>query len=339
MANRCHSAPRSASAAAENTVGRMIALHGVSKRYGGRTVLSGVDLALPAGGTVVVAGANGSGKSTLLRMIAGIARPTSGRVSGIPLRVGYLSEGFAPPPLMRADVYLRHMGRISGLDAPTARRRAAELTELLDIRPGAHERLGRLSTGNRQKVGIAQVFLAENALMVLDEPTTGLEEPAWALLDMLVQERVAGGALVLRSEHDPALVRSAALVLRVADGRASLGPGPDADADADVDAVADVDAATEVHGGSADAGGALYSIRVRRAGSPMGSASFGAGFPMAVVVERRPDGLTVLVGEPERDGLLLHLLQSGWSVDEVRRESLERRGGAERPGRPIDGAR
>lgn len=178
-------------------------LQDVSKRYRRRVILDGVSVQLTPGTTTAVEGANGSGKSTLLRILAGVSAPTSGRVLGTPTRVGFLPAAFAPPPLMRAADYLRHLGRIHGLTAAAARRRSADLLEQFDLAPGPGARLGRLSTGNLRKVGIAQAFLGDAELIVLDEPRAGLDQQSRSVLDQLVASRVAAGAIMIIADHQP----------------------------------------------------------------------------------------------------------------------------------------
>lgn len=180
-----------------------VLLRDVTKRYRRRVVLDGVSVVLRPGSSTVVQGSNGSGKSTLLRILAGVSAPTSGSVTGIPAAVSYLPATFAPPPLMRAAGYLTHLGRIGGLTTTVARRRAADLLELLQLAPGPAARLGGLSTGNLRKVGIAQAFLADAELIILDEPRSGLDDHGRTVLDQLVRSRVAAGATVIIADHEP----------------------------------------------------------------------------------------------------------------------------------------
>jgi ABC-type multidrug transport system ATPase subunit len=177
-------------------------LREVSKRYRRRLVLDQVSVRLPRGSRTAVLGSNGSGKSTLLRILAGVSVPTSGTVTGIPSRVGYLPAAFAPPPLMRAVDYLGHLGRIRGLTPAAARHRSADLLELVDLAPAPSARLGALSTGNLRKVGIAQAFLSNSDLIVLDEPRAGLDDSGGPVLDQLVRSVTAAGSTVIIADHE-----------------------------------------------------------------------------------------------------------------------------------------
>jgi ABC-2 type transport system ATP-binding protein len=176
----------------------VVTLREVRKRYGrGPWVLAGIDLALPPGATTVLLGANGSGKSTLLRIAAGASAPTSGSVAGRPAAVGYLPERWTGPPRLTTAVYLRHMARLRGVPLS----RVDDLVDRLAPRPGPDARLDTLSKGNRQKVALAQAFLAPAGLLVLDEPYGGLDEPAAAELTALLTESRSDGAAVLISAH------------------------------------------------------------------------------------------------------------------------------------------
>ena len=174
----------------------MIAFHQVAKRYGLRApVLRDVDLELGAGAVVAVQGANGAGKSTLLRLVAGVSAPSRGRVeraSG--LRTGYAPEGFAAVPGLTGHAWLRQLARVRG-DAVAGEEVAAALDAPLQ-RP-----LGALSHGQRQRVALAAALAGEPDVVVLDEPTAGLDEASRAALDGLLTGAAARGALVVCADH------------------------------------------------------------------------------------------------------------------------------------------
>ncbi|MCX5211142.1 ATP-binding cassette domain-containing protein [Kitasatospora sp. NBC_00240] len=179
-------------------------LDGVGKRYGrgGRWVLRGADLALEPGALVRIEGPNGSGKSTLLKLAAGIERPSEGRVRS-PGRRAYVPERFPPALPFDARGYLAALGRVHGLPAAEARRRADGWLERLGVTAQADTPLSRLSKGTCQKVAVAQALLAEADLLLLDEAWTGLDQPARSLLDEAAAERAALGGVVLFVDHDP----------------------------------------------------------------------------------------------------------------------------------------
>ena len=179
-------------------------LEAVGRRYGARGpwVLRGVDLDVPGGRVLRVEGANGSGKSTVLRILAGIDRPTTGRVSGRP-RTAYVPERFPLALPFDAHGYLVHLGRVHGLGSRTAARRAEQWLECFGIAGYARTPLAELSKGTCQKVAVAQALVAEPELLVLDEAWTGLDRDARTVLDDAVRARSAAGGTVVLVDHDP----------------------------------------------------------------------------------------------------------------------------------------
>ena len=223
-------------------------LEGVGRRYGvrGPWVLRDVDLELTGPALLRVDGANGTGKSTVLRIVAGLDRPTAGRVLGRPRRTAYVPERFPPALPFDAHGYLVHLGRVHGLRGAVAGRRAAEWLERFGIGGYARTPLSRLSKGTSQKVAVAQALLAEPELLVLDEAWTGLDGAARGTLDDAVRARVAAGGTVVFVDHDPLrLAGEASAVHRVEQGRLAAVPaqvtaavaGPDPEARVIVEAV------------------------------------------------------------------------------------------------------
>jgi ABC-type multidrug transport system ATPase subunit len=104
---------------------------------------------------------------------------------------------------MTAADYLAWVGRIRGLSPAAARRRSADLLELLRLLPGPAARTGSLSTGNLRKLGIGQAFVITAGLVVLDEPRAGLDPTARVVLDQLVRAAVAAGSVVITADHEP----------------------------------------------------------------------------------------------------------------------------------------
>ncbi len=184
----------------------MVSLKGVTKRYvwRGPWIIRGADLTLAPGSRTLVVGSNGSGKSTLLRIAAGVTSPSGGTAS-IPRRVGYVPERQAAGGKFTGTEYLAHMGRIRGIDPATVRVTGGYLLERLGVRPGPHVQWENLSKGNRQKVVLAQAFLGHADAIILDEPSSGLDQEARGALVELTDEALDGGAAVLISspETDP----------------------------------------------------------------------------------------------------------------------------------------
>jgi ABC-type multidrug transport system ATPase subunit len=182
-------------------------------------VFSGIDLVLPPGEVTAILGDNGSGKSTLLRIVAGAVQPSGGRVFGRPRAVGYVPDWFPAHPRMSPLAYLVHMGRVAGLPSAEARRRGIECLDRLAFAGDADAPVDLLSKGNAQKVAIAQAFIIEPELLVLDEPWNGLDLHGQRVMREMVAERVAGGAVVVLADHREAFVSGTAQTFRMYDGQ------------------------------------------------------------------------------------------------------------------------
>ncbi|MEM7680464.1 MAG: ABC transporter ATP-binding protein [Planctomycetota bacterium] len=214
----------------------MIAAQGLSKRYGPVRALHDVSFDLPTGALVGLVGPNGAGKSTLLRLLTGCLRPTAGdaRIDGASMaqtpkaaraRVGYLPETSPLYPEMRVDAYLHFVGRLFGMRRADRRRRIDALTDRCGLGAIRHRVIGKLSRGNRQRVGVAQALLHEPPAIVLDEPTAGLDPgQSGAMRELLVSLR--GHATVLVSSHILADVERLADRLLVIDQGALVHDGP-----------------------------------------------------------------------------------------------------------------
>jgi ABC-type multidrug transport system ATPase subunit len=192
---------------------------GIGKRYSGDWVLRDVSLQLQPGELVVFEGANGSGKSSLLRMIAGLTRASAGVIEGRPATASYAPDRLPPDERMSARTLLRHLGRVRGMGRVEARRAADTLVERFELvgDPGAAMRT--LSMGNVQKVCLAQAFLMPTELLVLDEPTSSLDEAATSTLSALIEERRSDGATCVISDHPDRRSRhDGAIVFEVAAG-------------------------------------------------------------------------------------------------------------------------
>lgn len=194
----------------------MIALEKVAKKYGrGAAVVSGIDLELADGEIVVLAGANGSGKSTVLRMVAGLTKPSAGKITGLPPVVSYLPESFPSELRVSAEEYLQAMAAIRGVKVTRAEDVLAELRFAGDRTAP----MAALSKGNAQKVGLAQAFLAESGPMVLDEPWSGLDKLAADRLGPLLVKEAARDRVVLVTDHGGFAHRLEGVrALRLADG-------------------------------------------------------------------------------------------------------------------------
>jgi ABC-2 type transport system ATP-binding protein len=177
---------------------------GIFKRYGRSFpwVLHDLNLLLEPGSLTEIVGTNGSGKSTLLRVLVGVTRPTRGGVTTRPAAVGYVPERLPARVRMTGRIYLGHMARLRGLDSATANPRVEALAKAFALQPGLDTPVAALSKGNRQKICLAQAFLAPVGLLALDEPWNGLDPTAQAALGHeLGHARQAGTAVVTTAHH------------------------------------------------------------------------------------------------------------------------------------------
>ena len=191
-----------------------IDISGLTKTYrGGVAALDGLDLVVPTG-MFGLLGANGAGKTTLMRILAGIARPSSGRVTvgghdigtsagrtAVQRDLGYLPQDLGVYPDLTARQFLDYVALLKGLDDRTARRRrVGELLEVVALTAHADRRLRGFSGGMRQRVGIAQALLADPQLLIVDEPTAGLD-PEERIRFRTLLSQFAGRRTVLLSTH------------------------------------------------------------------------------------------------------------------------------------------
>ena len=158
-------------------------LNAVSKKYQSKTAVDTLSLTLRPGVTGLL-GANGAGKTTLMRMICGILNPTSGTVvlDGIDVKsedyralLGYLPQDFGYYPGFTGREFLLYMAALKGLDKSAADRRADELLATVGLTEQARKKVKTYSGGMKQRLGIAQALLNDPRLIVLDEPTAGLD--------------------------------------------------------------------------------------------------------------------------------------------------------------------
>jgi ABC-type multidrug transport system ATPase subunit len=173
----------------------------LSKRFGDKRVLDGLDLEVPRGGFVVVTGPNGSGKTTLLRLCAGLAAPTAGEIDVDAPRgsIGFLGH---EPLLYRELTALENLdlyGRLYRL--PERRERSGAMLERFGLWRARNERAGTFSRGMLQRLALCRTFLHDPDLLLLDEPFDGLDTEGADLLHQELAERAGCTALV--ATHDP----------------------------------------------------------------------------------------------------------------------------------------
>jgi sodium transport system ATP-binding protein len=190
----------------------MIELSGLTKRYGPLTAVSGVSLRVEAGEVYALLGPNGAGKTTALRCLATLLRPTAGvaRVSGVDVtedprgaraRLAFLSSSMGLYDRLTPVELIEYFGRLQGLDEARLRRRVGELVELFALSDFAGRLCGKLSTGQRQRVSLARALVHDPPVLILDEPTHGLDVlSGQAVYDFIARER-GRGKTILFSTH------------------------------------------------------------------------------------------------------------------------------------------
>jgi ABC-2 type transport system ATP-binding protein len=194
----------------------VIHTEGLTKTYGSRRGLDGLDLEVRAGEVFGYLGPNGAGKTTTIRLLLDVLRPTSGRArvlgtdprsggTALRQRVGYLPGDFVVDGRQKVHELLTYLGNLRG---GVPRSRVEVLATRLELDLGA--RIRSLSKGNRQKVGLVQAFMHVPELLILDEPTSGLDLLVQHEFLAMVREARAEGQTVFMSSHVLAEVQQAA---------------------------------------------------------------------------------------------------------------------------------
>ena len=184
-----------------------VSAQALTKKFGRREVLHGVDFAVEAGSVFGVIGPNGAGKTTTMRCLLDIIRPTSGIIRvlgtdpraggpGLRRRIGYLPGELFLAARVTGRRLLSHYEAISG---PVPRGRVDELAERLGLDLDSHTR--KLSKGNKQKLGLVQAFMHQPELLVLDEPTSGLDPLVQQEFHAMVREARHRGQTIFLSSH------------------------------------------------------------------------------------------------------------------------------------------
>ena len=193
--------------------GTVIETTALTKVYPGNvTALDGLDVSVAPGVTGLI-GANGAGKSTLIKILLGLVPPTKGQAkvlgrdcqtSGETIRtlLGYMPEHDCLPPDVTATEFVTHLGRISGLPPTVAKERAAESLRHVGLHEERYRLIGTYSTGMKQRVKLAQALVGAPQLMLLDEPTNGLD-PAGrtAMLELIGRIGTEFGISIVVASH------------------------------------------------------------------------------------------------------------------------------------------
>jgi ABC-2 type transport system ATP-binding protein len=185
-----------------------LAVTDLRKRYGAVEALRGVGLEVAEGELFGLLGPNGAGKSTLVKIACGLVRPTTGyaQIAGAPAgspaahrSLGYLAELFRFPDWLSADELLALHQRLAESDGGAAER--AELLRLVGLAEAADRRVGAMSKGMQQRLGIAQAMIGSPRLLLLDEPTSALDPAGRRTVRRLLEELRERGVAVLLNSH------------------------------------------------------------------------------------------------------------------------------------------
>lgn len=216
----------------------MIEVCNLTKRYAGHTALADISFTVAPGEIVGLLGPNGAGKSTTMRILSGFMPATSGtaRVAGhdvfhdseeVRRRIGYMPENNPLHNEMRVREYLKFRARLKGLSRARSRERIDTVLQQCSLTDVSKRIIGQLSKGYRQRVGLADAIVHEPDLIILDEPTIGLDPHQIRLVRQLIKS-LAGSHTVLISSHIlPEVEMTCSRVMIMLDGRILASDSPE----------------------------------------------------------------------------------------------------------------
>ena len=222
----------------DNSAVPAIEVRDLVKTYGGITAVSRVNFAVARGEIVGFLGPNGAGKSTTMRILTGCMPATSGyaAVCGLSVaaqseevkrRIGYMPENNPLPEDMRVSEYLHYRGRLKEISRKKLGPRLDEVLERCDLKRVRHRIIGTLSKGYRQRVGIAECILAEPPVIIMDEPTIGLDPRQILIVRDLIASLRGRMAVVISSHILPEIEMTCDRVLIINQGRIVAQGTPD----------------------------------------------------------------------------------------------------------------
>ena len=191
----------------------MITLDTVCKKYGKTNALTDVSISVSEGERLGLVGANGSGKSTLLGLISGVLLPTTGKVSinglsptsavrNCGVTIGYVPSKDTLVPELSVLDNLRYSALVLGVEDKTAKRRIAELLEVSNVDLPDRKNPRELSTGQRRKLSLLCGIVHTPSLLILDEPTTGIDLPSLSAMYDLIGQMTTSDATIVIATHD-----------------------------------------------------------------------------------------------------------------------------------------
>jgi ABC-2 type transport system ATP-binding protein len=216
----------------------MIEVNDLSKWYGPICAVDHINFQIPAGQIVGFLGPNGAGKSTTLRILTGFMPPSSGTatMAGYDVltqspqaraELGYLPEATPLYPEMRVEEYLHYRGKLHGMERQRRRQRVNAVCDRCGLEAMRRRTINRLSKGNKQRVGLAQALLHEPKVLILDEPTAGLDPNQVTEVRKLIEELRGEHTILLSSHILPEVEKTADQVMIIAAGRIAAQGTPE----------------------------------------------------------------------------------------------------------------
>ena len=297
----------------------MIQVEKLTKRYGSVTAVDGVDFSVQKGEIVGFLGPNGAGKSTTMKMLAGFLPPTSGRaaVAGRDVfreslrareHIGYMPENVPLYPDMRVGEYLSYRGALKGIPGRRLKERVGDVLELCGLAEVSKTIIGRLSKGYRQRVGLADAMIHEPDLLILDEPTIGLDPNQIRQVRDLIRSLKRHHTILLSTHILPEVEMLCSRVIIINKGRIEA-----------------MDSPQNLRARLGAAGHILLDARVPEARAAAVALRKVAGVESVTV---RSDGpwtiftVRAAAGEDPREALYAQAVREGWPVRELSRSPV-----------------
>ncbi|HTS17222.1 MAG TPA: ATP-binding cassette domain-containing protein [Verrucomicrobiae bacterium] len=294
----------------------MIKVEDLTKRYAGVTALNGVSFEVQRGEIVGFLGPNGAGKSTTMRILTGFIPASAGRVqvAGLDVfenslevreRVGYMPENNPLYTDMRVSEYLKFRAKLKKLPRAERAERIPEVMELTGIKDVSHRIIGQLSKGYRQRVGLADALLAEPDLLILDEPTIGLDPVQIRQVRQLIKDLGKRHTILLSTHILPEVEMTCNRVMIIHHGRILASDAP------------------ENLTKTLNAGG-LIEVEIRGPGSDVQAKLRAIDGVESIQVKQLEDGcvrmiLTPKAGADPREKIFQAVVSNGWTLRELTR--------------------
>lgn len=294
----------------------MIKVENLAKRYAGVTALAGVSFEVAPGEIVGFLGPNGAGKSTTMRILTGFIPASSGRavVAGFDVfenslevrrHVGYMAENNPLYVDMRVNEYLKFRAKLKGLPRPRRKARIPEVMEMCGITDVSRRVIGHLSKGYRQRVGLADALLAEPDLLILDEPTIGLDPVQIRQVRQLIKDLGKQHTILLSTHILPEVEMTCNRVIIIHHGKILASDTPD-------NLIKTLHAGgairVEVRGPGSEVEAKLRSLE----GVASVTAKVGADSVVEVVVQPK-------AGADPREAIFCAMADSNWTLRELSR--------------------